>query len=177
MNVRISRCYYHVEKPAVAVCAQCGADICRECAVKDDFGRIICCECGNNNLKQEHKKYREALKQQGGRFRDGKEFVIPGIIGILINIVICLIAYNENFLVSGNGVMMDILVMIPVMYVFFSIPFCMIMLNDRFAPRYDTWYNHFSGWYWKIVISFLVGWIVFTFYLIRYIIIKIKSKK
>ena len=174
MSVNVSRCYYHMDEPAVAVCAQCGAGICRRCAVKDDYGKVICSKCGNSNLKQEHREYRKLLKQNGGRFRDGTEFIIPGIIGILINIVIGFIDYKVNIFELGVT-MGDIILRIFLIYMFFSIPFCMTMLNDRFAPRYDTRLNHFSHWYFKICFSLFAGWIVFTFYLIRFIVCKIKS--
>lgn len=84
MYVQVSKCYYHPERGAVATCTKCGVGICRECAVKDSRGRILCYRCGNEDLRQEHKEYRKKLKASGGRFRRGAEFIFPGIIGILI---------------------------------------------------------------------------------------------
>lgn len=165
MNVQISNCYYHNERLAVATCAQCGAGICRGCAVKDDSGKVICFECGNSNIKQEHKEYRKMLKQQGGRFISGKEFILPGIIGVLIIVAVCLLDHFLNRYYSADGFFggindYGIIGIIFVAYMLFSIPFCMIMLNDIFAPRYDTINNRFNKWYFKVVISMCVGWLV-----------------
>lgn len=171
MGIKISNCYYHGNRPAVATCAQCGVGICRECAVKDDSGRIICYKCGNSNLKQEHKEYREMIKEQGGRFRNGTEFIVPGIIGILIAIAGGWFIYFGPFdMRVFTGVNKDF---IMIEYLLFSSPFGMIMLNDRFAPKYDTWSNLFNTWFLKVMFSFFIGGIVFAFYLFRFVMSKI----
>lgn len=174
MNVQVSKCYYHVDRPAVAVCQQCGVGICKECAVKDDLGRVICYKCGNS--KREHKEYRELLKQQGGRFRSGKEFILPGIIGILIDVIGGIMSFFGGAFNNITWQGTTIIAFIIIAYTCFSIPFCMIILNDRFAPRYDTLYNRCWLWILKLYFSLLVGWIVF-FYLIRFIVIKSKGKR
>lgn len=182
MNIKVvGSCYYHPERSAVAICPQCNAGICRECAVKDDSGRVICYRCGNSNLKQEHRKYREMLKQQGGRFRNGTEFIKPTIIGIIILVVIGLVTVfskdsNLRIIVMDEGIT-GIIAGIMVVYILFSIPFCMAMLNDLFAPKYDTLYSRFNKWYIKFAISLFAGWIVFTFYWIRYIVTKGKRDR
>lgn len=181
MNIKVvGSCYYHPERSAVAICPQCNAGICRECAVTDDSGRVICYRCGNSNLKQEHKKYREMLKQQGGRFRNGTEFIIPSIIGIIILVVTGLAAVlsgNANLINTFKDIgTVEIIAGAMLAYMLFSIPFCMTMLNDLFAPKYDTMHNRFDKWYIKACISLFVGWIVFTFYWIRFIVTKIRKK-
>lgn len=174
MSVNVSCCYYHEGKAAVGVCAQCGAGICRECAVKDDTGRIICYKCGNKKLKQEHKQAKEMIKQQGGRFRNGSEFIKPGIIGGVLMIGAGLGLINDGFLMLGHG---SIIAFIMIEYMIFSIPFAMIMLRDLFAARYMTLNDHWGMWLLKLFVSLLIGWIVFTFYLIRFVRTKRKSAK
>lgn len=179
--VKISRCYYHTNKPAVATCTKCGAGICRECAVKDDFGRVICYECGNKNLRQKHREYRETLKQQGGRFRNASEFVFPSVIGILIITIVGIMGYlmdKTGFInVFLNEGVLGIIAGIVVAYMLFSIPFCMIILNDTFAPKYETLWNRFDKWYFQVALSLFIGWIVLTVYLVRFIVIKTNMKK
>ena len=77
MHPQVSRCYYHPDKSAVATCTKCGVGICRDCAVKDDQGRILCYRCGNEYLKLEHKEHRKKIKDSGGRFRKGTDFIVP----------------------------------------------------------------------------------------------------
>lgn len=178
MNVQVNRCYYHENRSAVAVCQQCGVGICRECAVKDEFGKVICYKCGNSNLKEEHKKFREQLKQEGGRFTTGSEFIFPTIIGILIAMGVSgLMWYNDGFRfyheVSKGEVVLGIVIF---EYIFFTIPFSMIILNDIFAPRYEDWNKRFGKWWLKVCILLFIGWIVFPICLIRFVWIKIRKK-
>ena len=56
MGLRESGCYYHRGRLAVATCARCGVGICRDCLVRDENGTILCYQCGNEKLKQEHKE-------------------------------------------------------------------------------------------------------------------------
>lgn len=181
MNVKIGYCYYHAGREAVAVCAQCGAGICRECAVKDDGGRIICISCGNSNLRQEHKQYRQLLKQQGGRFINGKEFIMPGIIGFLIVLAMGAIAFfSGSGIASPDGiydVLAYILVFAVLAYILFSIPFAIILMSDILAPKYDTLYNRTFNFFLKIIVAMFIGWIVFTFYWVRFVILKIRAGK
>lgn len=185
MYTKISNCYYHVERPSVALCSKCGVGICRECAVKDG-GRILCVSCGNENLKMEHKQYRQMLKQQGGRFKSAKEFIIPGIIGLLIILtIVVLIGFTDSEAILReinhcNNIYQIfglLLAGIFIAYALFSVPFAVILMNDIFAPKYDTRWNILSKWYFRFWIALFFGWIVFTFYLVRFIIIRIKAKK
>lgn len=179
MNVEVNRCYYHGNRPTVAVCQQCGVGICRECAVKDEFGKVICYKCGNSNLKEEHKKFREQLKQEGGRFTIGSEFIFPTIIGVLIVVVMIGGMYYTDYSNFRADFMRDgteFIALLMCAYTLFTIPFSMIILNDIFAPRYDTWDKRFNKWYLKVCISWLTGWIVFPVCLIRFVWIKIKKK-
>lgn len=177
MRLQVSKCYYHPDRGAVATCAKCGVGICEYCAVKDAQGKIICYRCGNKDLKQEHKEYRKLLKDRGGRFRKGTEFIVPGIIGILfVAIVLKALAYFGGIsdpIIRGWGN----IVYVFIGYMVFSIPFCYIVVNDWFAPKYDTAYNKFSEWYLKLAISLMIGWLVFTFLWIRFIVRKIMPPK
>lgn len=178
MYLRASGCYYHPGRLAVATCAKCGVGICRECAVKDEYGTILCYQCGNEKLRQQHKEHRKQLKESGGRFRKGTEFIIPGIIGTLIAVVILTmnyygIGYDGNHDPMNLGVWGTILMA----YCLFSIPFAYIMLNDLLTPKYDTLLNRIGNWGEKILTSLLVGWIAFTFIWIRFIVRKITSNK
>lgn len=177
MGLPISGCYYHSGRLAVATCARCGVGICKACAVKDEHGTILCYRCGNEKLKQQHREHRKSLKEGGGRFSRGVEFILPGIIGLLIAAVGIIglrytggVSLNEGSLVSSA-------VYILIAYMLFSIPFCYTVLCDLFAPKYDTFNNHFGRWYFKVIISLVGGWLVFSFVLIRFIARKLGRKK
>lgn len=182
MRQQVSNCFYHPDRSAVATCSKCGVGICEYCAVKDVQGKIVCYRCGNEDLKQEHKEYRKSLKERGGRFRKGTEFIVPGIVGTLLVVLsFILLKYSAE---NGTGSLSSIidgwekmLVNAILAYFIFSLPFCYILLNDLFAPKYDTAHNNFGKFLLKILISFLFGWLVFTFLWIRFIVRKIMSSK
>lgn len=70
MPVLVSGCYYHPDRAAVAFCAECGVGICQECAVNDSRGRVVCRQCANEELRQEH------LPRRVGRyFRLARDFI------------------------------------------------------------------------------------------------------
>ena len=138
MYLQASRCYYHPERGAVATCAKCGVGICKSCAVKDPQGRIVCYQCGNEALKEEHREYRKWLKERGGTFSTGKDFIVPGIIGIIINVVIGIISLYNGINITSDSIYVDFAARIFLFYYFFSIPFCYILINNLFAGKYDT---------------------------------------
>ena len=166
MQLQASGCYYHPGRLAVATCAKCGVGICRECAVKTPQGTILCYKCGNKQLKLEHKEYRKHLKESGGRFKNATEFIIPGIIGVIIAVA-GVVATHYGF-ISFQGVKN-----IFFLYFLFSIPFGYVVLSDLLSPKYDTIWNNVTNFYIKIMCSFMIGWIVFPLVLIRFIIRKI----
>ena len=174
MDLRASGCYYHPGRLAVATCAKCGVGICRECLVRDENGTILCYRCGNEKLKKKHREYRKTLKESGGRFKNSTEFVIPGMIGILIAAVGVIAIHYGGGMSWSEGAIMPVVASAFFAYMLFSIPFCYVVLSDLFAPKYETLDNHFCKWYLKIGISLFAGWIVFTFILIRFILKKNK---
>ena len=175
MYTQVSNCYYHPERGSVATCARCGVGICRECAVKDEQGVVLCYQCGNEFLRQEHREYRKRLKENGGRFRRGREFILPGIIGLLIVAAVGAMDYFGIVDIPwSDGLGIPSLFLLA--YTLFSIPFCYIALNDLLAPKYDTMSGRFNKWYFKLAISTCFGWAVFTFFWIRFIITKLLSK-
>lgn len=179
MHPQVSRCYYHPDKSAVATCTKCGVGICRDCAVKDDQGRILCYRCGNEYLKLEHKEHRKKIKESGGRFRKGTDFIVPGIIGILFVIAFGVaLYYNPSQQLSSTGeyAYLNFVIYSMIAYLLFSIPFGYIVLSDLFAPKYDTVNDSLFKWLLKLTISLFAGWIFFTFFLVRFIIRKITSK-
>ena len=184
MSVKVNGCYYHEGKAAVAVCAQCGVGICRQCAVKDNKGRVICVSCGNKNLKEEHKKYRQMQKQQGARFKDKKEFMKPGIIGLLIVFVTFAYVFYEGVIFQEIGrcrniieVFFFIIAMILFAYMLFSIPFAIILMEDIIPPKYATIMDIIGKWLLRVFVSLFLGWIVFTFYWVRCVILNKKKTK
>lgn len=179
MNVQVNTCYYHLNRSAVATCSQCGVGICKGCTVRDDSGRAICYKCGNENLKQEHREYRRELKEQGGRFKDVGDFIIPAIIGILIIIAFFVLGYFvEEFRIPdmGAGTFGQIMAYFLISYFLFSIPFGVIMLNDIFADRYVTLSDRIYLKFLKYTFAIIIGWISFTFYWLRFAILKILKK-
>lgn len=179
MSIQVSICYYHPNRETAATCSQCGVGICKRCTVIDDSGRAICYKCGNENLKLEHKEYRRELKQEGGHFCKGSDFIIPGIIGILIIIAYFVLGYfAKEFRMPdlGSGIFGQIMGYIMISYVLFSIPFGVIMLNDLFADRYMDSYVRSYLIFLKYFFAVIIGWICFTFYWLRFVILKIFHK-
>lgn len=171
MRLQASGCYYHPGRLAVAVCAKCGVGICRDCAVKNAQGTIICYKCGNEELRQEQKGYRKWLKERGGHFSKGTDFIVPGIIGILLvalGIFGCLFESSRN--ANFHMGVVDYMALGAVSYILFSIPFCYIVLDDLFAWKYRTSSQRQDKLFIKVMISFMLGWIAFPFILIRFII-------
>lgn len=121
----------------------------------DDRDRIICYQCGNKILKQQHKDHKKELKEQGGRFRHGTEFVVPAIIGVLIVVVV---AFATHYLDNTN-----ILTGIILAYVLFSIPFGVIWINDIFAPKYDNGVDLVIKIVPKFMFAVCFGWIFLHF--------------
>lgn len=189
MQLSASKCYYHPERGAVATCAKCGAGVCQNCAVKDGPGRIVCLECANEELRQKHKDYRKWLKKRGGRFRTGKDFVVPGIIGILIviafEILLIYIGYKENyydiyFSDDASSLVGLILAHIILAYWLFSLPFCYLVLKDLIPIYHSTTVlepvNTFKSCF-KVLVMIFLGWFVFTVLWLRFVISKIMASK
>lgn len=169
-QLRASGCYYHPGRLAVAICPKCGVGICRECAVKAQ-GRILCYKCANEDIIQEHKEYRKWLKERGGNFSRGQDFIIPGIKGILLAVfgfIIYPYISANNFEVQYFPLML---------YSLFSSPFLFTILDDLESHKYMKLKNLIDNWMVKVLISYVFGWIIFPFILIRFIIIKNKQKK
>lgn len=173
MQFLASKCYYHPERGAVATCAKCGAGICRDCAVKHDGGVILCYQCENEYLRKEHREYRKQLKERGGSFTKGTDFIIPSIVGLLL---IAVFGALEYFGVTNNppngagGYLLEA-------YLLFSIPFSYTLISDLFAPKYDVY-----GWWIiklmiKITLSALSAPIILPILLVRFIVKKFASGK
>lgn len=195
MSAQVGRCYYHPDKASVAVCAKCGVGICEECTVIDDDGRAICYQCGNEALRQEHKEYRRQLKERGGRFAEGKDFLVPALIGIILILVAGVFAYRAGILGSigieqvsaafpflraskGTAIAGYVVFMAFCAYFLFSIPFCYILINDLFASRnYKSLINLLLRIVIIFAVSYFVGWIVFTFVWIRLLVRKGRAKE
>lgn len=160
MKLDASGCYYHPGRRAVAVCSKCGVGVCKECAVKNGH-TILCYQCADEMLWQEHQEYRKELKEAGGRFIHGTEFIIPGIIGFLI-----VIAGNGALIYDGNmghlmhdaNILLVLLARFLFSYFLFSIPFSFVIINDLFIPQY---YN-LEKVAINLILSLFVGWIVFV---------------
>ena len=103
MYNNVSGCYYHPNKLSVAVCSECGHGLCRDCIVKGRSGKTLCIDCANRELKQEHKEYQRLLRENGGRFRTGKEFLLPGIIGIVLCVVVTFLMISDGQSFSSSG--------------------------------------------------------------------------
>lgn len=176
MQLQASRCYYHPERGAVATCTKCGVGLCQDCAIRGDSSEIFCPQCANEILRQEHKEHRRWLKERGGRFVTITDFIIPGIIGILIAVGAGILDHYLNY----YGIMYILTgsekEQLFIEYALFSAPFCYILLSDLFTPKYDKRYNIINKWLFKVVISFTFGWIVLPFLFIRFIVRKIRGR-
>ena len=172
MKIQASGCYYHSGKLAVATCSKCGVGICRDCAIKNNQGIMLCYPCGNEQLKEEHKQYRKQLSEHGGRFNKISELVIPTIIGILI-IVAKIVAEHYGIITqSDNG-----LTYIAVSYLLFTIPFGFVVLNDLIAPKYDSLAKIVNRYCMMLFGAFFIGWIVFPYAVIKFFINNIMLKQ
>lgn len=176
MQLQASKCYYHPERGAVTTCAKCGVGICKECSAKVDRGRILCYQCGNEYLKREHKEYRKWIKERGGRFREGRDFVFPGIIGVLIVIAYITIDYF-HLLGSTSYIIGKWADTFFMAYILFSWPFSFIMLGELLYLKFNSELLNRIKFIIKFAISLLFGWIIFPFILIRFIIGKTNSTK
>lgn len=192
MPSQVSRCYYHPENGSVATCSKCGIGLCSKCVRHDLQGRVVCPTCckeeirkANKLANQEHKEYRKALKESGGQFSSGRDFIRPGIIGMLLLIgagLLCFLNYSEmqeeishNIALFGIGT--TIFMGVFMAYFLFSIPFCYVVIDDLFPNWYMTGDSIRFKKFIILVVSMFVGWIVFTFYWVRFIIRKIRSRK
>ena len=177
MQPQVGSCYYHPEKGAVAICSSCGVGICRDCLVRDDRGRILCRDCGNEYLRQEHKEYRKRLKESGGRFQKGTEFIVPSVVGVLIVAAAGLLLHYGVFDTQfhANEMAGNWGLFILVAYMLFSIPFCYIGLSDLIAPKFESSTERWQKRFEKFIISLLFGWAVFTFIVIRFFVRKSRA--
>lgn len=168
MHHNVSGCYYHPNRLSVAVCSECGHGLCRDCIIKGRSGKTLCIDCANSELKQEHKEYRKILRERGGRFRTGKDFVVPGMIGIVLCIALTLLAIaDRQAFTLPNDPLQTAVVIVFLEYHIFAVPFCIRGLMDIFAPRYTA---HLSML--KIIIYVIVpaiaSWLFLSFYLVRF---------
>lgn len=177
MTIRVSGCYYHPDRGAVAVCDECGVGVCRECAVKVDNGRILCKACADNELRDDHKQYRNWLKERGGRFVEITDFVRPGIIGVFLVVLVVIIGHFTGDSLFREGTLFGIMTA----YFLFSIPYCYTLLNTLIAPKTYVRYGLIASTpirtMLKMIISVMTGWIVFPIIVIRFAFKKVKSQK
>lgn len=187
MSVQVSNCYYHSDKASVATCAKCGVGICKECAVKDEQGRVVCRQCANEESRQNVREYQKLLKARGGRFVTGKDFLFPGIIGILIVIAtaIAVALSNDNYLKYSffqRGLSMQLMMILAgifLAYTLFSMPFCYLVLNDWIPSYYSTTtlgLINLTKFWFKLLVTIFLGWLVFTFLWVRFLIRKNKNR-
>lgn len=170
MDYRINSCYYHPDRPTVAVCAKCGVGICKSCTIKGSSKKALCIRCANEELRKEHHEFRKLLREKGGRFRTGKEFIVPSIIGIALCVALTLLAFFDSQHPSMPHDPLNatafVVAILFLEYNFFAIPFCVRGLMDIFAPRYRT-----SPSILKIIIYVIVpllaSWLFLSFYLVR----------
>jgi len=186
MPVLVSGCYYHPDRATVAFCAKCGVGICQECAVNDIRGRVVCRQCANEELRQEHREYRKQLKANGGRFVTGKDFLVPGIIGILLVIAAQVgfalqILYSNPFYSYDSNLALMLMIMtgIALTYYVFSMPFCWLILSDLIPIYYTSEMNPINAFkrFFKLCFTISFGWLVFTVIWVRFLIRKHRSKK
>lgn len=171
MGLRASGCYYHPGKLAVATCAKCGAGICRDCLVKDENGTIFCYRCRNEDLKQEHKEYRKWLKENGGRFKNWTDFVIPSIIGILL-----IVLGAALIRIGAIPSLADKIAVLYMSYMLFSLPFGYTVWNDLLTPKCEILLEILRTWGMKVCFSMMTGCFIFPFVLIRFVVRKIRQK-
>lgn len=183
MNVQVRSCYYHPDRPAVAVCAECGVGICKSCTVKSSSGKAICVRCGNEKLRQEHKEFRRVLRERGGRFRTGNEFVVPGIIGTFLCIVCGISLFFDG---SFNNLLQNlsagpieafgcIFGILFIGYHIFAIPFCVQGLRDIFPPRYGPRMTIPRMLTYGLLVP-TVSWLFLSFYLVRFFTVPKQNK-
>lgn len=185
MPVLVSGCYYHPDRAAVAFCAECGVGICQECAVNDSRGRVVCRQCANEELRQEHREYRKQIKASGGRFITGKDFLVPGIVGILIaiagHVVLAFQGYYSAFFLNDYNPKITLMVLVSIMltYVLCSIPFGWI-ISSELIPIYHSTTTmglvNMLKWILRVAITFYFSWLVFTVLWVRFLIRKHRSK-
>lgn len=168
MYNNVSGCYYHPNKLSVAVCSECGHGLCRDCIVKGRSGKTLCIDCANRELKQDHKEYQRLLRENGGRFRTGREFLLPGIIGIVLCVAVTFLMISDgHFFSSSDNPVGSIPAILFSEYNIFAVPFCVRGLMDRFAPRYTTSPPILRPIIY-LTVPLFASWLFLSFYLVRF---------
>ena len=210
MANQVGGCYYHEGRLAVATCSKCGVGLCRDC-VRKDRGAIICPNCErellrqgvrqqNQRLKADDQEYRQWLKERGGHFVEGKDFLIPAIIGLVIAGFFCG-HYLYNYLTDlfyrwsiGEGytpTVVEIILltatlaaqMFVMFYLAFSIPFGYVTIRDIFPYRVlssDTGASFIlilTRFCFIAMGASIFGWAFFTFYWVRFLVRRRRAKK
>lgn len=182
MQTQVGKCYYHPDMGSVALCAKCGVGLCRDCAISEG-GKILCPSCANELLKQEHKEYRKWIKERGGHFVEGRDFIRPGVIGLLMILVFAVLEvvldHNQFILAmfhSNLPLPVCAFLIVLFAYLTFSIPFGYIIVNDLFTPRYHRGLVSLT-FAFTVTISVTFGWIIFAVILVQFFARKKGTRK
>lgn len=182
MQTQVGKCYYHPDVGSVALCAKCGVGLCRDCAISEG-GKILCPLCADELLKQEHKEYRKWIKERGGHFVEGRDFIKPGIIGLLMILVFAVleVVLDQNQFISAmfySSLPLPVCVFLIVLlaYLIFSIPFGYVIVNDLFAPRCRRGLTSLT-FAFTATVSFTFGWIIFAVILVQFFVCKKRTRK
>lgn len=183
MQTQVGKCYYHPDVGSVALCAKCGVGLCSECAIRAEDGAILCPSCMDEILKQEHKEYRKWIKERGGHFVEGRDFIKPGIIGLLMILAFAVleVVLDHNQFISAmfhSSLPLPVCVFLIVLsaYLIFSIPFGYVIVNDLFAPRYRRGLVSLT-FAFTVTVSLIFGWIIFAVILVQFFIRKTRTRK
>lgn len=172
-------CKYHSDRPAIGQCQACGIFVCSSCSVKREK-RLLCHSCANIELSADRKEERKYYKNRGGRFVKGKDFIVPSIFGLLLafGFIILLLVNNafyinpsirEAFYLVRNVSIACILI--------FCIPYGFIFINSLLPDIYMNFAIRAILFIIKLIFSFIVGWLAFIVYLIKFFIGRKKNKK
>ena len=177
-KIILGNCYYHAGKFAVTTCTNCGVSICKECAVKDFDKNIICVQCGNRMLKEDHKAFRKEVKDRGGMFSEGVEFIIPSIVGIILAVAFIVTTMNVDAFkpLYSEDTKTIIAVCAAYFVLFFGLPYGYVALRELFADRFVSFGAIIGIWWLKVMVSMFFGWLFFLFFIIRFIIRRIRDR-
>ncbi len=184
MDVSVDRCYYHNDRPSVAVCSICGAGICQDCTANNN-GQIVCVPCFNKLLKEDHREYLRQAKAAGGwknKFTTAREFILPGIIGLILAVLGWVAAFHVSY--SPDHIFFFVCMGFIDSYVMFTVPFGIsfvhYMLYYVFGSRiYRSSFIEALAEFLHLFIyasTLLWSWIYFPIILIRFLL-KMKKEK
>lgn len=159
------KCYYHIDREAVAFCQSCGKALCQECASK--YNPCMCDECVDRRIRQQEEEKQQAKREQNiYTVKSLIKCLLFGLLGILISYLVVI-----KGLGGFNGSEAAALMALS-----FFAPFGWIVLNKIRNTLFANWgcfMSIFGIIFWTVVkalVSFVIGIPCFIIVLVKILI-------